>query len=124
MAAPPLHTLSSLAIYIFYQKYGQNVVHGSDPFDDALKRHITTIPPSFTTTHHDGGLLSPLSYTLADDNPPLPSTGTQRSRQNLRERNQFCNDGWTRWEAMQLADELEAGSAGKKPTSNGKLWIF
>ena len=75
---------------------------------DTLKRPITTIPPSITTTHHDGGLPSPLSYTLADDNPPLPSTRIQRSRHNLRERRQFRNDGWTKWKAVQLTDELEA----------------
>jgi hypothetical protein len=84
------------------------VVLGTDPFEDALKRPITTIPPSITTTHHDGGLPSPLSYTLADDNPPLPSTRTQHLRQNLRERKIFRNDGWTKWEAVQLTDELEA----------------
>ena len=84
------------------------MVHSPDPLEDTLKRPITTIPPSITTTHHDGGLPSPLSYTLADDDPPLPYTRTQRSRQNLRERRQFRNDGWTKWEAVQLADELEA----------------
>ena len=108
------------------------MVHGPDPFKDALKRPITTIPPSITTAHHDGGLPSPLFYTLTDDDPPLPSTHTQRLRQNLRERNRFQNDGWTNWEAVQLADELGAQhelrqrlieSAGRKPTSNGKLWI-
>ena len=84
------------------------MVHSPDPLEDTLKRPITTIPPSITTTHHDGGLPSPLSYTLADDDPPLPYTRTQRSRQNLRERRQFRNNGWTKWEAVQLADELEA----------------
>jgi hypothetical protein len=85
------------------------VVLGPDPFEDALKRPITTTTSSPTaTTHHDGGLPSPLSYTLADDDPPLPSTCTQRSRQNLRERNRFRDDGWTRWEAVQLTDVLEA----------------
>jgi hypothetical protein len=34
-----------------------------------------------------------LSYTLADDNPPLPSMPTQRSQQNLRERRRFQNVG-------------------------------
>jgi hypothetical protein len=62
------------------------MVHSPDPLEDTLKRPITTIPPSIKTTHHDGGLPSPLSYTLADDDPPLPSTRTQRSRHNLRER--------------------------------------
>ena len=87
------------------------MVHSPDPLEDTLKRPITTIPPSITTTHHDGGLPSPLSYTLADDDPPLPSTCTQRSRQNLRERGRFRNDGWTKREAVQLADELEAKQA-------------
>jgi hypothetical protein len=40
--------------------------------------------------------------------PPLPSTHTQRSRQYLRERCRFRNDGWTKWEAVQLTDELKA----------------
>jgi hypothetical protein len=92
----------------------KSVVHGPDPFKDTLKRPITTIPPSITTTHHDGGLPSPLSYTLADDDPPLPSTRTQQSRQNLRERNQFRNNGWIKWEAVQLADELEVTQAKAK----------
>jgi hypothetical protein len=39
--------------------------------------------------------------------PPLPTTPTQRSRQKMRERCLFRNNGWTKWEAVQLADELE-----------------
>jgi hypothetical protein len=88
----------------------KSVVHSPDPFKDALMRPITTIPPSITTTHHDGSLPSPLSYTLADDDPPLLSMPTQHSQQNLRERHQFQNDGGTKWEAVQLAGKLE----GKK----------
>jgi hypothetical protein len=84
------------------------VVYGLDPLEDALKRPIITILPSITTTHHDEGLPSPLSYTLANDDPPLPSMPTQRSQQNLRKRRQFQNDGWTKWEAVQLAGKLEA----------------
>ena len=84
------------------------MVHSQDLSKDTLKRCTTTVLPSIATTHHDGGLLSPLSYTLADDNPPLPSTPTQRSRQNLRDRRLFRIDGWTKWEAVQLADELDA----------------
>ena len=38
----------------------------------------------------------------------LVSTSDERSRQNLRDRLLFRNDGWTKWEAVQLADELEA----------------
>jgi hypothetical protein len=84
------------------------VVHGPDLFKDALKRPITTIPPSITTTHHDGSLPSPLSYTLANDDPSLPSMPTQHLQQNLREQHQFRNDGWTKWEALRLAGKLEA----------------
>jgi hypothetical protein len=62
---------------IFSPKFwSKSMVHGQDPFEDALKRPITTIPPSITTRHHDGGLPSPLSYTLADDDSPLPSMPT------------------------------------------------
>ncbi len=84
------------------------MVHSPDPFEDTLKRPINAIPPSITTTHHDGGLPSPLSYTLADDNPSLPSMPTQCLQQNLRERRQFRNDEWIIWEAVQLAGKLEA----------------
>jgi hypothetical protein len=87
--------------------WSKSMVHGPDTFEDTLKRPITTIPPSITTTHHDGGLPSSLSYTLADDDPPLPPMPNQRSRKKLRERCQFRNDGWTKWEAVQLVDELE-----------------
>jgi hypothetical protein len=73
-----------------------------------------TIPPLITTTHHDGSLLSPLSYTIADDDPPLPSMPTQRSQQNLRDRRHFRNDGWTKWEAVQAVDKLEAKRAMEK----------
>jgi hypothetical protein len=50
------------------------VVHSQDLSKDTLKRCTTTVLPSIATTHHDGGLLSPLSYTLAADDPPLPYT--------------------------------------------------
>jgi hypothetical protein len=80
---------------------------------EAKQVMVKTIPPLITTTHHDGGLPSPLSYTLVDDNPSLPSMPT-KSRQNLRERRQFQNDGWTKWEAVQLADKSEAKQAMEK----------
>jgi hypothetical protein len=73
-----------------------------------------TIPPLITTTHHDGGLPSPLSCTLADDDPPLLSMPTQCLRQSLRERRQFQNDGWTKWDVVQLADKFEAKGAIEK----------
>jgi hypothetical protein len=106
--SPPPYPFVTGDLYFLQKIWSKSVVLGTDLFEDALKRPITTIPPSITTTHHDGGLPSPLSYTLADDDPPLPSTRTQRLRQNLRERNRFRNNGWTKWEAVQLADELEA----------------
>ena len=53
--------------------WSKSVVHSADPSEDTLKRFVTTVPPSITTTHHHSGLPSPLSYTLADDDPPLPS---------------------------------------------------
>ena len=106
--SPSPYTFDTCDLNFLPKIWSKSVVHGPDPFEDALKRPITTIPPSITTTHHDGGLPSPLSYTLADDDPPLPSIPNQRSRRNLRDRRLFRNDGWTKWEAVQLADELEA----------------
>jgi hypothetical protein len=106
-SSPP-YTFDTCDLNFLPKIWPKSMVHSPDLLEDTLKRPITTIPPSITTTHHDGGLPSLLSYTLADDNPPLPSMRTQRSRQNLRERRQFRNDGWTKWEAVQLADELEA----------------
>jgi hypothetical protein len=106
--SPPPYTFDTCDLNFLPKIWSKSMVCSPDTFEDALKRPITIIPPSITTTHHDGGLSSPLSYTLADDNPPLPSTPIQRLRQNLRERRQFQNNGWTKWEAVQLADELEA----------------
>ncbi len=88
--------------------WSKSVVHSLDPSKDTLKRCITTVLPSITTAHHDGGLPSSLSDTLADNNPPLPSIPTQCPRQNLRDKRLFQNDGWTKWEAVQLADKLKA----------------
>ncbi len=83
--SPPTYTFvtgNQILLPIIWLK---SMVHSPDPFKDALKRPITTIPPSITTTHHDGGLPSPLSYTLPNNNPPLPSMCTQHLRQNVRE---------------------------------------
>ena len=109
--SPPPYTSVTGDLNLLQKNWSKSVIHSPDPNEDTLKRRITTVPPSITTTHHDGGLPSPLSYTLADDDPPLPSTRTQRSRKKLRERRRFQNDGWTKWEAVQLADELEAKRA-------------
>jgi hypothetical protein len=106
--SPPPHTFNTCDLNVLPRIWSKSMVCSPDTFEDALKRPITTIPPSITTTHHDGGLPSPLPYTLANDDPPLPFTPTQHSRQNLRERRRFQNDGWTKWEAVQLVDELEA----------------
>jgi hypothetical protein len=105
--SPPPYTFLTGDLNFLPKFLSNQMVYGRDPFKDALKRPITTIPPSITTTHHDGGLPSPLSCSLVDYNPPLPTTPTQHSRQNLRERRLFQNDGWTKWEAVQLADKLK-----------------
>jgi hypothetical protein len=73
------------------KNWSKSAVHSPDPFEDALKRLITIIPPSITTTHHDGSLPSPLSCPLADNNPPLPSMLTQCSKKNLWEQRKTAN---------------------------------
>jgi hypothetical protein len=70
--SPPLYTFVNGNLNFLQKIWSKSMVHGPDPFEDVLKRPITTIPPSITTTHHDGGLPSQLSYTLADDDPPHP----------------------------------------------------
>jgi hypothetical protein len=45
---------------------------------------------------------------------------TQRLRQNLREWHFFQNYGWTKWEAVQLTDKLEAKQAMEK--AKWDLW--
>jgi hypothetical protein len=82
--SPPPYTFDTCNLNFVPNIWSKSMVHSLDPLKDALKRPITTIPPSITTTHHDGGLPSPFSYTLADDNPPLPSTPTQRLRQKFK----------------------------------------
>jgi hypothetical protein len=69
--SPPPYPFVTGDLYFLPKIWSKSMVLGTDLFEDALKRPITTIPPSITTTHHDGGLPSPLSYTLADDDPPL-----------------------------------------------------
>jgi hypothetical protein len=86
--SPPPYTFVTGNLNLLPKKLPKSVVYGSDPFEDALKRPITTIPPSITTTHHDGGLPSPLSCALANDNPPIPST-PKRLRLNSREGHLF-----------------------------------
>jgi hypothetical protein len=110
----PPYTFVTGDLNFLSKNWSKSEVHSPDPSKDTLKRCMTTVPPSITTTHHDGGLPSPLSYTLADDNPPLPSIPTQCSRQNLRDRRLFQNNGWTKREAVQLADKLEATRAMAK----------
>jgi hypothetical protein len=112
--SPPPYTFVTSNLVFPEKNQSKSVVHSLDLFEDALKRPITNIPPSITTTHHDGGLSSPLSCTLANNDPPLPFMLTQCSRQNLRELRLFQNDGWTKWEAVQLTDQLEAKQAMAK----------
>jgi len=118
--SPPPYTFVTGDLNFPSKIWSKSVVHSPDPSEATLKRRITTALPSITTTHHDGGLPSPLSYTLADDDPPPPSIPTQRSRRNLKERRLFRNNGWTKWEAVQLADKLEAERAMAK--ANWECW--
>jgi hypothetical protein len=101
--SPPPFTFDTRDLNFLSKNWSKSMVHSPDLFGDALKRPITTIPPSITTAHHDGGLPSPF-----DDNPPSPSTHTQCSRNFLRERHHIQDGGWTKWEAVQLTDKLEA----------------
>ena len=63
--SPSPYTFDTCDLNFLPNIWSTSMVHSPDPLEDTLKRPITTIPPSITTTHHDGGLPSPLSYTLA-----------------------------------------------------------
>jgi hypothetical protein len=103
---PPPYTFINGDFNTFPTKiWSKSVVHSLNPFKDAIKRLTTTVPPSITTTHHDGSLPSSLSCALANNNPLRSSMPTQCSGQHLRERCLFQNDVWKKWEAMQLADK-------------------
>jgi hypothetical protein len=69
--SPPPYTFDTNDLNFLPKTWSKSMVYGPHPFEDALKRPITTIPPSITTTHHDddGGLPSPLSCTIADNSP-------------------------------------------------------
>jgi hypothetical protein len=69
--SPPPYTFINGDLNFLQKNRLKSMVHGPDLFEDALKSPITTILPSITTTHHDGGFPSPLSYTLANDGSPL-----------------------------------------------------
>ncbi len=109
--SPPPYTFVTSNLIFLPKIWSKSVVHSPDLFAETLKRHITTIPSSITTTLHNGSLPSKFSCPLADINPPLPSKLTQRLRQSLREGCLFQNNSWMKWEAVQLADELEAKEA-------------
>ncbi len=106
--SPPPYTFVNIDQNFLPEIWSKSVVNSLDPSKDTLKRCITTVLPSITTTHRDSGLPSPLSYTLAGDDPLLPSIPIQHSRLKIRDRCLFQNNGWTKWEAVQLADKLEA----------------
>jgi hypothetical protein len=53
-------------------------------------------------------LPSPLSYTLANDNPSLPTYPYSTCVAKFKGQAPIPKHGWTKWEAVQLADELEA----------------
>ncbi len=129
MAAPFLSTPLSpvtgdLKIYYYHNFLAKTVVRNPDHFEDALRRLTTsTVPPSITTTHHDGTLSSSLAYTLTNDDYPLPSAPIQCSRQHLREMHRFQNAAWTKWDAVQFMDELEANRVTDKADSESwKKW--
>jgi hypothetical protein len=110
----PPNTFVTCNLNFLPKIWSKFVVHSPDPFKDALKRPITNISPSIRTPHHDGLLPSPQPCALAHNNPPLPSMLTQCSIKNLREQHLFQNNGWTKLEAVQLADKLEAKQAMAK----------
>jgi hypothetical protein len=70
--SPSPYTSVTGDLNLLQKIWSKSMVHSPDPSEDTLKRRITTVPPSITTTHHDGSLPSPLSYTLADNSPPSP----------------------------------------------------
>jgi hypothetical protein len=71
---PPHPTLITSDLNWLPKQLSKSVVHGPDLSEGIFKRRITTVPlSSITTTHHDDGSPTPLSYTLADKNSPLPS---------------------------------------------------
>ncbi len=90
------------------------MVHGPDPFEDVLKRPITTIPPSITTTHHDGGLPSQLSYTLADDDPPHPLHAYPKFTTKFKGKAPI-----SKWWVNKMGGSAACGQIRSK-TSNGK----
>ncbi len=57
------------------------MVHSPDPFKEALKRPITIIPSSITTTHHDGSLPSPFLRPCQQQlSPPLYAYSTFKAK--------------------------------------------
>jgi hypothetical protein len=85
--SPPPYTFVTSNLNFLSKIWSKSVVHSPDPFKNALKRAITNIPPSITTTHHDGSLPSPFALRPCQQrpSPPFPSTLTQRLMQNLRD---------------------------------------
>jgi hypothetical protein len=71
-SSPPPYTFDTCNLNFLPKIWSKSMVRSPNTFKDALKRPITTNPPSITTTHHDGCLPSPFSYTLADDDPHHP----------------------------------------------------
>ena len=116
MAAPLLHTPLTPQSNVLTKNWSISVVHGRDPFKDALKRPITTIPPSITTTHHDDGLPSPLSNTLTDQpSPPLhayPMFATKFKGKALI----------SNWWVEKMGGSTARRQIGSK-TSYGKGWL-
>jgi hypothetical protein len=121
----PWPLLSSIHIHHQRSKFStkqwaESVLCGPDQSEDPLKRCITTAPSSITTIHHGGGLPSQLSYTLVDNYPPLSSTPTQPSKAKFKGKAPILKRLLTKWEAVQLADQLEAKQAMAK--ANWVCW--
>jgi hypothetical protein len=52
--SPPPYTFVTGNLNFQQKNQIESMVQSLDLFEDALKKPITTIPPSTTTTHHDG----------------------------------------------------------------------
>ena len=87
------------------------MVHSPDPLEDTLKRPITTILPSITTTHHDGGLPSLLSYSSAACRRIGSNTrdgeGWLRVLEEIRRTILWFGWRWPRQSSLRQKDETE-----------------
>ena len=103
------YTLVTGDLNLVPKNWSKSEVHSPDLYEDVCKIK-RPIPPSHppSQTHIMSRLALPIILHPHWQNPPLPSEYNQCSRQNLREKHRFHNGGWTKWEAVQLMDKLEA----------------